>query len=244
MESNDDTANAERILFNITPKALIDVIKEAFEQGEEMDNESENQNAEEKKEIDIKLENEDNDDDDDDETDDSDVPPPREVGHNLYILAHKLAKFNKELSVALKMIEGHENRALAYYAAHTAQIEIIRDDRCMEQIVYPVPTICEYLTKETKQRIFLTTEKDEQNSKITGFFESVDAMWNEMKWQKKLRQQTWLYWFSSHMSLWSDITFNFSVLINLLVAIFYPFDKTIRGMCRIMMYILFLLSSF
>ena len=85
MESNDDTANAERILFNITPKALIDVIKEAFEQGEEMDNESENQNAEEKKEIDIKLENEDNDDDDDDETDDSDVPPPREVGHNLYI---------------------------------------------------------------------------------------------------------------------------------------------------------------
>ena len=193
-----------------------------------MDKESENSEAEEKKEI-IENEHENNDNEDDDGTDESDVPPPREVGHNLYILAHKLAKFNKELSIALKSTEGHENRALAYYAAHTAQIEIIRDDRAMEQIVYPVPTICEYLTKETKQRIFLTTEKDEQNSKITGFFESVDAMWNEMKWQKKLRQQTWLYWFSSHMSLWSDITFNFSVLINLLVAIFYPFDKGIRG---------------
>ena len=181
MESNDDTANAERIMFNITPKSLIDVIKEAFEQGEEMDNESENQNDEERKK---EIVNINEDDVDDDETDESDVPPPREVGHNLYILAHKLAKFNKELSVALKITEGHENRALAYYAAHTAQIEIIRDDRCMEQIVYPVPTICEYLTKETKQRIFLTTEKDEQNSKITGFFESVDALWNEMKWQK------------------------------------------------------------
>jgi hypothetical protein len=101
----------------------------------------------------------------------------------------------------------------------------------MEQIVFPVPTICEYLTKETKQRIFLTTEKDEQNSKITGFFEAVDSMWNEMKWQRKLRQQTWLYWFSSHMSLWSDITFNFAVLINMLVAIFYPFDRGITGTC-------------
>ncbi len=37
MESNDDTANAERILYNITPKALLDVIREAYEQGKEMD---------------------------------------------------------------------------------------------------------------------------------------------------------------------------------------------------------------
>jgi inositol 1,4,5-triphosphate receptor type 1 len=160
--------------------------------------------------------------------------PPREVGHNLYILAHKLAKFNKDLSLALRSVDNIDNnKALAYYAAHTAQIEIIREDRAMEQIVFPVPTVCEYLTKETKQKIFLTTEKDEQNSKITGFFDSVPIMWKEMKWQKKLRQQSWLYWFSSHMSLWSDVTFNFSVLINLLVAIFYPFSTGIRGICTI-----------
>ncbi len=41
MESNDDTANAERILYNITPKALIDVIREAYEQGKDMDKQAE-----------------------------------------------------------------------------------------------------------------------------------------------------------------------------------------------------------
>ena len=41
MESNDDTSNAERILYNITPKALIDVIREAYEQGKQMDREAE-----------------------------------------------------------------------------------------------------------------------------------------------------------------------------------------------------------
>ena len=41
MESNDDTANAERILYNITPKNLIHVITEAYEQGKEMDREAE-----------------------------------------------------------------------------------------------------------------------------------------------------------------------------------------------------------
>ena len=41
MESNDDTANAERIMYNITPKGLIDVIREAYEQGKEMDRQAE-----------------------------------------------------------------------------------------------------------------------------------------------------------------------------------------------------------
>lgn len=41
MESNDDTANAERIMYNITPKALFDVIREAYEQGKEMDHQAE-----------------------------------------------------------------------------------------------------------------------------------------------------------------------------------------------------------
>lgn len=255
MESSDDTANAERILYNITPKALIDVIREAFEQGKEMDQQAEidkisrkedkhlenleiNENMSETDELLVRRSVSSLSDSAKDEivsqksenSDESEGAAPREVGHNLYILAHKLAKFNKELSVLLKSKDNQENEALAYYAAHTAQIEIIREDRAMEQIVFPVPTICEYLTQETKQKIFLTTEKDEQNSKITGFFEQVDMLWNEMKWQKKLRQQRWLYWFSSHMSLWSDISFNFAVLINLLVAIFYPFDRGIKDL--------------
>jgi hypothetical protein len=335
MESNDDTANAERILYNITPKALIDVIREAYEQGKEMDRQAElvkqggmnrrsssmmsddagggisgisgsggescenisnqqqsapntveattasmhdsshgeqhssnnetvttgnllddsaspatNASALHKQQsitsqsshASVKEEQQaiavvEGPDTENGDGEDSEGASPREVGHNLYILAHKLAKFNKELSVLLKSRDSQENEALAYYAAHTAQIEIIREDRAMEQIVFPVPTICEYLTKETKQRIFLTTEKDEQNSKVTGFFTQVDSMWNEMKWQRKLRQQTWLYWISSHMSLWSDISFNFAVLINLLVAIFYPFDKGIKGSFCILYFI-------
>jgi hypothetical protein len=96
----------------------------------------------------------------------------------------------------------------------------------MEQIVFPVPLICEYLTEETKHRVFIETERDEKNHKITGFFNSFENMWNEMKWQKKLKQQSMLYWISLNMSFWSDISFNFAVLLNLLIAIFYPFDQT------------------
>jgi hypothetical protein len=118
----------------------------------------------------------------------------------------------------------------------------------MEQIVFPIPEICEYLTPETKSRVYTTTERDEQGSKVSDFFERTEDMFSEMKWQKKLRGITkcfhdrisfhteylfaanaMLFWLCSHMTLWKSISFNFAVLINVLVAAFYPFSPTIIG---------------
>ncbi|KAF7642493.1 hypothetical protein LDENG_00256960 [Lucifuga dentata] len=82
---------------------------------------------------------------------------------------------------------GEGDEALEFYAKHTAQIEIVRLDRTMEQIVFPVPNICEFLTQESKLRVYYTTERDEQGSKINDFFLRSEDLFNEMNWQKKLR---------------------------------------------------------
>lgn len=59
----------------------------------------------------------------------------------------------------------------------------------MEQIVFPVPNICEYLTEESKVRVFTTTERDDQGSKVNDFFQQFDNLYNEMRWQKKIRSE-------------------------------------------------------
>lgn len=66
-------------------------------------------------------------------------------------------------------------------------VQIVRQDRTMEEIVFPVPNICEFLTTESKLRIYYTTERDEQGSKINDFFLRAEDLFNEMNWQKKLR---------------------------------------------------------
>ena len=66
-------------------------------------------------------------------------------------------------------------------------VQIVRQDRSMERIVFPIPEICEYLTEETKTRVYYTTERDEQGSKVSDFFDKVEDMFAEMRWQKKLR---------------------------------------------------------
>uniref|UniRef100_A0A672PJA4 Inositol 1,4,5-trisphosphate receptor n=1 Tax=Sinocyclocheilus grahami TaxID=75366 RepID=A0A672PJA4_SINGR len=208
MESRHDSENAERILYNMRPKELVEVIKKAYMQGE------------------IEVEHN----DDDEHGEEEHAASPRNVGHNIYILAHQLARHNKELQAMLKPggTYGEGDEALEHYAKHTAQIEIIRLDRTMEQIVFPVPNICEFLTQESKLRIYYTTERDEQGSKINDFFLRSEDLFNEMNWQKKLRAQPILYWCSRNMSFWSSISFNLAVLMNLLVAFFYPLEG-VRG---------------
>ncbi|XP_060550894.1 inositol 1,4,5-trisphosphate receptor type 2 isoform X3 [Pantherophis guttatus] len=198
MESRHDSENAERVLFNMRPKELVDVMKNAYNQGLDSDQEEENGD---------------------------DNISPKDVGHNIYILAHQLSRHNKALQHMLKPGADPEegDEALKYYANHTAQIEIVRHDRTMEQIVFPVPNVCEFLTHESKCRVFNTTERDEQGSKVNDFFQQTEDLYNEMKWQRKIRNNPALFWFSRQISLWGSISFNLAVFINLAVALFYPF---------------------
>ncbi|XP_019760467.2 inositol 1,4,5-trisphosphate receptor [Dendroctonus ponderosae] len=202
MESRGDSENAERILSNMNPKQLVEVACKAFHQ-------------------------ETNDEDDMDDPNIDDVVSPKEVGHNIYILCHQLAQHHKELAnwlIPSDCLDPKVQKALEYYNTHTAQIEIVRHDRTLEQIVFPIPEICEYITKDTKIKVLNTAERDDQGSKVAAFFERTDNMFSEMNWQKKLRAQPVLFWVSSYMSLWSNILFNCAVLINLIVACFYPFE--------------------
>uniref|UniRef100_A0A8C4I7X7 Inositol 1,4,5-trisphosphate receptor n=1 Tax=Dicentrarchus labrax TaxID=13489 RepID=A0A8C4I7X7_DICLA len=207
MESRHDSENAEKILYKMRPTELVDVMKEAYAQGLESDEGEDNV---------------------------GDKIKPKDVGHNIYILAHQLARHSKILQQSLRPgsvlgsasgvdTDNEKDDALRYYANHTAQIEIVRHDRTMEQIVFPVPNICEYLTEESKMRVFTTTERDDQGSKVNDFFQQFGNLYNEMRWQKKIRKNKALFWFSRHISLWGSISFYLACLLNIAVAVFYPF---------------------
>uniref|UniRef100_A0A665X723 Inositol 1,4,5-trisphosphate receptor n=1 Tax=Echeneis naucrates TaxID=173247 RepID=A0A665X723_ECHNA len=226
MESRHDSENAEKILYKMRPTELVDVMKEAYSQG---------------------LESE------EDEDSAGDQIKPKDVGHNIYILAHQLARHNKILQQSLRPGSGlgqgsgvdpdsEKDDALHYYANHTAQIEIVRHDRSMEQIVFPVPNICEYLTAESKVRVFTTTERDDQGSKVNDFFQQFDNLYNEMRWQKKIRKYKAMFWFSRHISLWGSISFYLACLLNIAVAVFYPFgddgdEGTLSSLWNILLWV-------
>ncbi|XP_045110771.1 inositol 1,4,5-trisphosphate receptor type 1-like isoform X10 [Portunus trituberculatus] len=209
MESRADSENAERILQNMPKDQLLDVVSSLYHQESVDDDEFFEEGA----------------------SDSDDGVSPREVGHNIYILCHQLAKHHKGLEEQLNKNNNEKlTKALSHYRDNTAQIEIVRHDRNMEQIVFPIPEICNYLTRETKQRVYNTAKRDEQGTKVTDFFEKCHDMFTEMQWQKKLKSQAVLSTISNYTSLWSRLLFLLALMNNLIVAFFYPYPNQVPSL--------------
>ena len=66
-------------------------------------------------------------------------------------------------------------------------VQIVREDKRMEQIVFPVPTICSFLTRGSKDKVRETVGTDNQGSKVPDFANRVEKLFLEMKWQKNLK---------------------------------------------------------
>ncbi|CAJ0918564.1 unnamed protein product, partial [Mesorhabditis belari] len=159
----------------------------------------------------------------------STIVNPKEVGHNIYILAHQLARHSDELEHWLDPEDEHksdENReALRFYKDHTAQIEIVRRDRTLERVVFPIHPTCSFLTKETKQFVYENTERDAQGSKVTEFFEQWEELYEEMRWQEKLQNRRILSWCTQRLRLWGRLCLFFAILVNIIVALHFPFER-------------------
>uniref|UniRef100_A0A915CC30 Inositol 1,4,5-trisphosphate receptor n=2 Tax=Parascaris univalens TaxID=6257 RepID=A0A915CC30_PARUN len=252
MESRHDADNAERVLMNMShmtsgPKQLIHAIKVAYEMATSqnfavskfrkqileanINNASDVKRGKPCKPPEISVQEATTELYVPKEIVSSTIVDPQEVGHNIFILATQLSRHDEELRVMLdpeNCLDGMTRTALTYYKKHTAQIEIVRSDRKMERVIFPIHTICEYLTPETKQNIFAETERDAQGSKVTEFFDQWPKLFEEMKWQKKLQDRKYLSNCTKRLILWARLSFFFAVLANSIIAIFYPFSKNIE----------------
>lgn len=152
----------------------------------------------------------------------------KQVGHALYILCHQLGQHDKAVQMELDRAISKRSLyadAIKYYSDRTAQIEIVRegDEKdYLETVVFQIPPVCSFLTNDTKDRIFRTTEGDEKGSKVTNFFEQRDSLIYEMEWQKKLRNKPMLFSCSLYESFLANLVFNMILMINVVVALGYP----------------------
>ena len=85
-----------------------------------------------------------------------------------------LIRFTSRLRALEIMKSWHNNSLLCFACLHALMapliLQIVREDRTLEPIVFPIPEICEYLTPETKSLVYTTAERDEQGSKVDDFF--------------------------------------------------------------------------
>ena len=169
----------------------------------------------------------------------------RRVGHTIYVLAETLAfqRPNNPLSALLDPSDedvddpgassqlldlGASQRkldkqeALRYYRSNTDSIEIYRNDK-LEKIFFPIPELCQFLSQSSKQEIMKGVDVDEQGSKIPEFFMRVQDLYENMKWQRKLKSCWTLFQITYNAPLWDLLFFAFAAMLNSMVMVCYPF---------------------
>jgi inositol 1,4,5-triphosphate receptor type 1 len=150
-----------------------------------------------------------------------------EVGHDFYILCHLLARHNqsfRESILQFKMSQRSHKRAIEFYENNTAQIEIVKASGSLEEIVFPVPQVCTRLKQADKMKIFQSCERDGQGSKIADFFEKSSTLFEQLTWEKGISRFNLILTLAKNKSTYSAATFTLMLMINLLIALFYPYD--------------------
>lgn len=181
MESRSDEAMVNRILFNFDMEAMVDLIEILCATGNEGPS-----NLEERDLMCV--------------TPCACLQCLRDVGHSIYVLALSFSKFSPDLETKLQYGNAslsppspgggtsYSSNALQYYGRFTDSIEIFRNGH-IEKLFFPIPTICHYTTADSKAQVYANTTVDEQGSKVADFFVRVSGLFEEMKWQKKLKSK-------------------------------------------------------
>merc|ERR1719300_571913 len=143
-----------------------------------------------------------------------------ELGHQIYIITYQLYKKFSDKSM------NSFSKVVAFYSSRTAKIEIVRSDSSIEQIVFPVPEVCQFLKEESKKKFYLNAEEDDEGYRASYFLRECDGLIDEIHWQKYLQKQPFLYFLSNFSQIWLSFIFWLSIGINIIVVQFYPFGDT------------------
>eukprot|EP00800_Vazella_pourtalesii_P015780 TRINITY_DN4342_c0_g1_i5.p1 TRINITY_DN4342_c0_g1~~TRINITY_DN4342_c0_g1_i5.p1 ORF type:complete len:1829 (-),score=335.50 TRINITY_DN4342_c0_g1_i5:43-5529(-) len=166
------------------------------------------------------------------------------TGHSLFILAHQLSQHQKPLAELIKresereekeILKDDQKTCLSHFAQNTSSIEIMRQDSekiRMERIVFPKPDICNHLDKQTKISFLKNAKVDNKGSRVDYFFRQFDELYGIMENKQRLKTSEWRVYITNRIQQWSDFKFSFALLINMILALYYPFDKAVVDVWR------------
>ncbi|KAI6654157.1 Inositol 1,4,5-trisphosphate receptor 1 isoform [Oopsacas minuta] len=211
MESRDETDISDKILLRMRKENLISMIQKLRGDANTLEDNEENQERREQ------LNN---------------------TGHSLYILAHQLSQHQRPLAELIKResekeekesLKNTNNSGLSYFAQNTSSIEIVRQDSDkirMERIVFPKPEICNHLDEQTKIAFLKNARADNKGSRVDYFFKEFEHLYSIMENKQRLKTSDWRVYITNRIGTWSDFKFSFALIINMILALYYPFDKT------------------
>lgn len=107
-----------------------------------------------------------------------------------------------------------------FFSSAVGSLEIVRAGQ-LERIYYRIPPVCTHLTTQTKEDLIRNVKRTNQQEKLEDMFERSDHLLSEMEHREALANSPEFLTLSANEELFKNLSFVFSLLINLLIIAFY-----------------------
>ena len=145
----------------------------------------------------------------------------RELGFHFFLLIRTLGKHSPSV------LEICHARAKSYpfFDVNTGSIEIVRQDRSLEDVFFPVPLLFRYLTARSKERLEWEVDRTTPQKRTEDFVRRSEGMIHEMRHNERISHIPLLHMLCS---VRNTVTLTMSVLsaaVNILILCFTHPDE-------------------
>lgn len=111
-----------------------------------------------------------------------------------------------------------------YYTSNIGSVEIsFRKNLC--KLFFRIPPMCKYLTRKSRQDIFLNVKRNSHQEKIEDFFDKSKIYEFEMKYQQYLGRYPFIEKLVSHWNFYGFLAFASVITINLTILLYYDMNN-------------------
>ena len=105
----------------------------------------------------------------------------RDLGFYFFLLMRTLGRYSEPTYAICQTA-----RSFDFFAANTGCIEIVRTDRSLDEVLFPVPMLCKWLTSSSKYKFMWDVDRSTPQKRIDSFVTRSEGLIYEMRHQERI----------------------------------------------------------
>ena len=147
----------------------------------------------------------------------------QQLGFYFFLLIRTLAKY----SPAVLELAKAKAKSYPFFARNTGAIEIVRADKSLEEVYFPIPKVYQWLSEKSKQKLEWEVDRSTPQKRIEDFVNRSEGMIQEMRHNERVAAIPILYMLAVSAENLHLTMFILSTIINMIILLAtFPDEET------------------
>jgi len=138
----------------------------------------------------------------------------RDLGFYFFLLMRTLGRYSASVSAICQTA-----RSFDFFSGNTGCIEIVRSDRTLDEVLFPVPVLCKWLTSKSKLKFMWDVDRSTPQKRIEDFVTRSEGLIYEMHHQEQMAKVGFLHMLTLNSGAMHTAMLTLGCAINLLIIL-------------------------